>query len=150
MADGQFTISMEQLNDFEFKIKFDDGKELLMDEPEPIGSGQGPNPARLISASIGYCLSASLFFALQKARVDTKITNTTVTTQIARNEKGRFRISGSKVTINAEIDQSDETVNRRQKSLELFEDFCVATQSIRNGFDVKVEVIDQNGKKIHG
>ena len=146
MADGQFTISMEQLNDFEFKIKFDDGKELLMDEPEPIGSGQGPNPARLISASIGYCLSASLFFALQKARVDTKITNTTVTTQIARNEKGRFRISGSKVTINAEIDQSDETVNRRQKSLELFEDFCVASQSIRNGFDVKVEVNKQNGK----
>ncbi len=150
MADGQFTISMEQLNDFEFKVKFDDGKELLMDEPEPIGSNQGPNPARLISASIGYCLSASLFFALQKARVDTKITNTTVTTQIARNEKGRFRIAGSKVTINAEIDQSDETVNRRQKSLELFEDFCVATQSIRDGFDVEVEVIDQNGKKIHG
>lgn len=150
MADGQFTISMEQLNDFEFKVKFDDGKELLMDEPEPIGSGQGPNPARLISASIGYCLSASLFFALQKARVDTKILKTTVTTQVTRNEKGRLRIAGSKVSINAELDQSENTINRRQKSLELFEDFCVATQSIRNGFDVEVEVIDQNGKKIHG
>ncbi len=150
MADGQFTISMEQLNDFEFKVKFDDGKELLMDEPEPIGSGQGPNPTRLISAAIGYCLSGSLFFALQKARVDTKILKTTVTTQVTRSEKGRLRISGSKVSINAELDQSENTINRRQKSLELFEDFCVATQSIRNGFDVEVEVIDQNGKKIHG
>ena len=60
MADGQFTISVEQADKFEFRIRFDDGKELLMDEPEPLGSGKGPNPSRLISAAIGYCLSASL------------------------------------------------------------------------------------------
>ncbi|MCP4703707.1 MAG: OsmC family protein [candidate division Zixibacteria bacterium] len=150
MADGQFTISMEQLNDFEFKVKFDDGKELLMDEPEPIGSGNGPNPARLISASIGYCLSASLFFSLQKARVDSKILKTTVTTQIGRNDKGRLRIAGSKVIINADLDQDESSAKKISKSLELFEDFCIATQSIRDGIDVDVEVIDQNGKKIHG
>ncbi len=150
MSDGQFTISMEQLNDFEFKVKLDDGKEFLMDEPEPIGSGNGPNPARLISASIGYCLSASLFFALQKARVDSKILKSTVTTQIGRNDKGRLRITGSKIIINANLDQDESSAKKISKSLELFEDFCIATQSIREGIDVDVEVIDQNGKKIHG
>ncbi len=149
MADGQFTISLEQTDKFEFKVKFDDGKELLMDEPEPLGSGQGPNPSRMISAAIGYCMSASLFFALQKARVDSKILKTTVTTQIARNEKGRLRIAGSKISINAEVDQDEKSAKKISKSLELFEDFCVATQSIRDGINVEVEVIDQNGKKIH-
>ena len=150
MADGQFTISMEQTDKYEFKVKFDDGKELLMDEPEPLGGGQGPNPTRLISAAVGYCLSASLFFALQKARVECKILKTTVTTQIARNEKGRLRIAGSKVSITAELDQDEKSAKKISKSLELFEDFCVATQSIRDGLDVEVEVIDQNGKKIDG
>ena len=150
MADGQFTISVEQADKFEFRIRFDDGKELLMDEPEPLGSGKGPNPSRLISAAIGYCLSASLFFALQKARVDSKILKTTVTTQMARNDKGRLRIGGSKVSINAEVDQEEKSAKKISKSLELFEDFCVATQSIRDGINVDIEVIDQNGKKIHG
>ena len=149
MADGQFTISMEQTDKFEFRVKFDDGKELLMDEPEPLGTGKGPNPSRMISAAIGYCLSASLFFALQKARVESKIVKTTVTTKMTRNEKGRLRIGGSKVTINAELDQNEKAARKINKSLELFEDFCVATQSIRNGFDVDIEVIDQNGKTIH-
>lgn len=150
MADGQFTISLKQIDKYEFNVKFDDGKELLMDEPEPIGGGKGPNPTRMISAAIGYCLSASLFFALQKARVDCKILKTEITTQISRNEKGRLRIAGSKVSINAELDQDEKSAKKISKSLELFEDFCVATQSIRDGIDVEVEVIDQNGNKIHG
>ncbi len=150
MADGQFTISMEQTDNYEFKVKFDNGQELLMDEPEPLGGGNGPNPTRMISAAIGYCLSASLFFALQKTRIESKILKTTITTQIARNEKGRLRIAGSKVSITAELDQDEKSAKKISKSLELFEDFCVATQSIRDGIDVEVEVIDQNGKKVHG
>jgi len=150
MADGSFTISMEQINDFEFKVKLDKNTELLMDEPEPLGSGKGPNASRVLSAAIGNCLSASLLFCLQKARVYTKIVKTEITTEINRNEKGRLRVTGSKVKINVEIDQAETATNRISKCLELFEDFCVVTQAVRNGINVDVEVIDQNGKIIHG
>jgi uncharacterized OsmC-like protein len=148
MTDGQVIVSMEQIDNFEFRVKFAEGMELLMDEPEPLGHGKGPNPSRVLSAAIGNCLSASLLFCLQKARVYSKVIKTTVTTTTSRNDKGRIRISGSKVSINVEIDQAEEATNRINKCLELFEDFCVVTQSVRNGIEVEVEVIDQHGKKL--
>ena len=45
-----FTISMEQLEDYEFKVKFDwdNVAELTMDEPEPIGTRKGPNASRVL------------------------------------------------------------------------------------------------------
>jgi uncharacterized OsmC-like protein len=150
MEDKPLSISMEQISDFEFKVTFAEGMELLMDEPEPLGSNKGPNASRVLSAAVGNCLSASLLFCLQKARVYSKIRKTTVTTTLARNEKGRFRVANSRVSIDVELDQSQDATNRINKCLELFEDFCVVTASVRNGIDVEVEVIDQNGRKLYG
>jgi len=148
MADGQLIVTMEQIDNFEFKVKFAEGMELLTDEPEPLGRGKGPSPSKVLSAAIGNCLSASLLFCLQKARIYSKVTKTTVATTTTRNGKGRMRIAGSKVSINVEIDQAEEATNRINKCLELFEDFCVVTQSVRDGIDVDIEIIDQNGKKL--
>jgi len=145
----QIEVTMEQLEDFQFLIKFDTGADLLMDEPEPLGANQGPNAARVLTAAIGNCLSASLLFCLQKARIDSRITKATVKTEIIRNEKNRMRIGGAKVSINIELDQAENTQNRINKCIELFEDFCIVTQSVRNGIDVGVEVIDQNGTSLY-
>ena len=120
-----------------------------MDEPEPLGTLKGPNATRVLSAAIGNCLSASLLFCLQKARIDTKIINTTVKTTIMRNEKKRFRIAGTRVTIKVEIDEAEEARNRIEKCLEIFEDFCIVTQSVRHGINVQVDVLDQHDRKIH-
>lgn len=150
MEDKQLTLTLEQIDDYEFKVNFGEGADLLMDEPEPLGGNKGPNASKVLSAAVGNCLSASLLFCLQKARIDSKIIKTTVATTISRNEKGRFRIGGSKVSINIELDQAENATNRINKCLELFEDFCVVTQSVRDGINVQVEVFDQNGKKIHG
>ncbi len=149
MEDSQITVSMEQLDNFEFKISFDDGSELLMDEPEPLGGNKGPNASKVLSAAIGNCLSASLMFCLQTARIHSKIKKTTVTSTITRNEKGRFRFGGSRVLIETELDQNETSANRINKCIELFEDFCVVTQSVRDGVDVKVMVVDQTGKEIY-
>ncbi len=37
--DGEFTIHLEHLNDFEFKVRFDWAgvADLLLDEPDPLG-----------------------------------------------------------------------------------------------------------------
>lgn len=149
MEDHSIEITMEQIEDYQFKIDFGVGAELLADEPEPLGDGKGPNASRILSAAVGNCLSASLLFCLQKARVASKVIKTVVTTKIMRNENKRLRIGGTRVSINIELDQQEGNQNRINKCIELFEDFCIVTQSVRGGIDVDVEVIDQNGKKIY-
>jgi len=146
MDEKQLTVEMEQLDNYEFKVKFSDDITLLMDEPAPLGGDKGPSASRVLSAAIGNCLSASLLFCLQKARVDAKIIKTTVTTSVTRNEKKRLRLGGSKVVINAELDK--EALNRLNKCLELFEEFCIVTQSVRNGIPVDVSVVDQSGETV--
>lgn len=139
MEQKQFCITMQRLNDFEFRVSFDQpGQELLMDEPEPLGGGKGPNAARVLSAAIGNCLSASLLFCLQRARAEVADMKSTVTTTITRNEKGRFRIGGSEVLIEVEMPPDGE--NKLGRCLDLFEDFCIVTASVRQGIDVEVKV----------
>jgi len=148
MEEKQLTVQMEQIDNYQFKVSFDEGIDLLMDEPEPLGDDNGPNATKVLSAAVGNCLSASLLFCLQKARIDVRKVRTTVKTDMTRNEKKRLRIGGSKVTINIDLDATDGP-NRMRKCIELFESFCVVTASVRNGIDVAVEVIDQNGEKLY-
>ncbi|UCD94748.1 MAG: OsmC family protein [Candidatus Zixiibacteriota bacterium] len=148
MEDKQVTVTLEQKKGYEFHIKFDEGVELLMDEPEPLGEGRGPNASKVLSAAVGNCLSASLLFCLQKARVETRVVRTTVTTKLTRNEQNRLRIGSSLVKIEIDLDR-DSAPARADRCIELFEDFCIVTASVRNGVDVKVEVVDQNGKELY-
>lgn len=148
MGENQVTVVLEQKKGFEFLVKFDEGIDLLMDEPAPLGEDRGPSATKVLSAAIGNCLSASLLFCLQKARIDIHNIKTTVTTKLARNEKNRIRIDSSHVKI--EIDaEREEAVNRFNKCAEIFEDFCVVTASVRKGIEVSVEVVDQAGKQLY-
>jgi uncharacterized OsmC-like protein len=142
-----FTISMEQLEDFEFKVKFDwdNVAELTMDEPEPIGTRKGPNASRVLAAAVGNCLTASLLFCLQKSRVELEGVKTTVRGTLARNDRKRLRIGGFDVRI---IVEGLADPDRAQRCLELFEDFCVVTASVRDGVPVNVEVVDAEGTKL--
>ena len=67
-----FTLTLSRDGDFRFSVEFDmpDVEPLRVDEPPPVGDGTGPNPARLLAASVGSCLSASLLFCLGKARIE--------------------------------------------------------------------------------
>ena len=59
-------------------------------------------------------------------------------THMAGNEKGRLRIGGVAVRIALDLAPEDEPWKGR--CLELFEDFCVVTQSVRGGIPVDVFV----------
>ncbi len=148
MDEKQLTVEMELIKGYEFRVRFDEGMtELLMDEPPPLGNSLGPNPSRILSAAIGNCLSASLIFCMQKARVTPMAMKTTVTTSIVRNEKGRFRIGQSRVAIVLDTGVIDAP-NRMDQCLKLFEDFCIVTQSVRKGIPVSVEVMTPAGQRI--
>lgn len=140
-----FTVTLEHLEGYEFKVKFDweNVPDLALDEPEPLGQHHGPNASRVLAAAVGNCLSASLLFCLRKARVEPRGMRTEVTGTLARNENGRLRIAGLEVRIS--LDSGAEPAARLARCSEIFEDFCVVTESVRHGIPVQVEVVDAAG-----
>lgn len=136
----EFEIALEQTQDFEFRVRFDQPQfdDLMLDEPPPLGRDSAPNAARILAAAVGNCLSASLLFCARKARVPLGAIHTTVKARIARNEKGRLRIAGIEVAIDPGLSAADRP--RATRCLDMFEDYCVVTQSVRQGIDVKVRV----------
>ena len=140
MDERWFDLRMEREDGFEFAVTFDQGgvAPLMLDELPPVGDGRGPNPARLLGAAVGHCLSASLLFCLQKARVDVGAMETTVRGRIERNERGRFRIGELVVELSPDV--SAEAKARMGRCLEVFEDFCIVTESVRQGIPVDVRV----------
>ncbi len=148
MEDKELEIKLELVKDYEFKVTFDENlPELLMDEPPPLGSGNGPNASKVLSAALGNCLSASLLFCLHKIRVKTTGVTTVVRTKLVRNERKRLRVGSSHVVITLAFDP--EGKERIGRCLNLFEDYCVVTQSLREGIDVSVEVRDDSGELIY-
>ncbi|HEX6388347.1 MAG TPA: OsmC family protein [Solirubrobacteraceae bacterium] len=143
--DQSFDLTMELQDGYRFLVDFAQPgvPPLLLDEPEPLGDGDGPNAARVLAAAIGNCLSASALFCLRRARIDVQGMRTTVSASLARNEAGRLRLAGIQVRIAPVVDAAEQ--GRMRRCLELFEDFCVVTQSVRSGIavDVSVEPIAQ-------
>jgi uncharacterized OsmC-like protein len=143
MEDREFSLTVTREEAFAFSVQFDHTglPQLTMDEPRPLGSGKGPNAARMLGAAVGHCLSASLLFCLEKSRVEVNGLETKVSGTIERNDKGRFRIGGIHVTLAPDV--SADARDRMGRCLELFEDFCIVTASVKQGIDVTVEVEPQ-------
>jgi uncharacterized OsmC-like protein len=116
-----FEIRLERLEGYRFRTDF--GTEgvppLIVDEPPPLGEGTGPNPARLLAAAVGDCLSASLLFCLGKSRVEVAGVKTRVAGTYRRNERGRLRIAVLDVSIQVDAPGSDPA--KLGKCLEMFE-----------------------------
>lgn len=138
--ENRFQIAMELKKGFAFGVDFglEGVEDLLMDEQKPVGEGLGPNASRLLAAAVGNCLSASLLFCLRKSRVEVSTMKTTVKGVIARNEKGRWRLRELEVEIKPEVEEGQR--KQLERCLELFEDFCVVTGSIKTGIPVKIIV----------
>jgi organic hydroperoxide reductase OsmC/OhrA len=135
-----FTITLDRGNGYQFVADLDQpGLEpMLLDEPPPLGDGSGPGASRLLAAAVGYCLSASALFCLQRAHIDVLSMRSEVAVTIARNDSGRLRISGMDVRIQPEV--AEEDVPRMKRCLEVFENYCTVTESVRAGIPVGVEV----------
>ena len=137
---SEFRIQLVQKDGYAFEARMDEEKyaPIAMDEPPPLGVDGAPNPARVLAAAIGDCLSASLVFCLAKKGV--KLTHglvSTVDVEIVRTPEKRLRIGHVSVRITAppEVDPA-----ALEECLPLFEDFCTVTASVRRGIAVAVAV----------
>lgn len=141
-AEQSFSVSMELLENYLFQIDFGDFGNIMSDEPEPLGDGEGPNPARLLAASVANCLAASLMFAIRKFKEEPGKVKADVTGKLVRVD-GRHRIEHLQVRIY--LGNAAESIPHLDKVLAQFEDYCIVTQSVRRGIKVDVEVFDSNG-----
>jgi organic hydroperoxide reductase OsmC/OhrA len=150
MADEpQFTLTLEHLTGYEFRLTFDwpELAPLTLDEPAPLGAQHGPNASRLIAAGVANCLSASLLFCLNKSHAAPRGMKTTVTGKLTRNEKGRLRVGGIDVSITLDLDT--EHAARLARCSDLFEDYCVVTESVRQGIPVSVRIVSDAGETLY-
>lgn len=140
MQDHEINVTLQLEDGYEFNVDFgqDTGSNFLLDEPPPLGQGRGPNASRMLAAAVGNCLGASLLFCLRKAHVDAGDLRVEVRGAVARNDDGRFRIPD--INVKLELQVPPDQRQRANRCLEIFEDFCLVTQSVRRGIDVAVEV----------
>ena len=146
----QIKVTLEQEDDYAFRIRFDDTTlaPLLSDEPAPLGQDRGPNPARLLLASVANCLVASLLFALRKQHNQPGKLCAQITAVPMRNAEGRWRIP--KAFVEIRLAEGSEAHAQLDRILEQFEEFCVVTQSVRDGIEVDVTVRDAHGRVLVG
>ncbi len=144
----QFEVTLQSMEGFRFDVGFDLAGmgALVMDEPVPLGEGSGPNASRLLAAAVGNCLSASLLFCLRKAHLSPTGVRTTVQGAMARNDKGRLRIAKLDVTL--DLSGEFDAPGRCERCLEMFEEYCVVSASVRQGIPVDV-VVRINGEEVH-
>ena len=90
------------------------------------------------SPAVGNCLGASLLFCLRKARIEINGLRATVDASPVRNDRGRLRIGEVRVMLAAQVEP--EHRERMGRCLEVFEDFCIVTESVRHGISVVVDV----------
>jgi organic hydroperoxide reductase OsmC/OhrA len=143
-------LSIEQIADFEFRIRFDGTAlaDLVTDEPAPLGHDAGPNPARLLLAALANCLSASLLFALRKFKNAPGPLRANATAAMGRNAEGRWRITGAEVEL--QLADPAASLQNLERVLAQFESFCIVTESVRAGVPVAVRVRDGRGALVHG
>jgi len=132
-------VTVRLARGYQFVAEFNDlpdAPSILFDEPEPLGDSRAPSAAAVLSAAVGNCLAASLTYCLRRARMDVEGMTAQVTTHVAKNDSGRYRVRNIEVELTPVIgDSAAPTVDRCEA---LFEDFCIVTASVKQGIPVHI------------
>jgi uncharacterized OsmC-like protein len=133
------TVRLHQLEGYRFEVDWGlpSLENSILDEPPATGSSKGPNPSRLLAAAVAHCLCSSLLFCIEKSRGKCDNIEATAIAQVQRNERGRWRVTRITVTLDPKVPAEFKDILERSKGI--FEDYCIATESVRKGIDVKVE-----------
>ena len=134
------TTKLKLLDGYRFRVEFDveEIPNIIVDELKPLGENSGPNPTRLLSTAVGHCLSSSLLYCLRRSRVNVRNLETTVEAKTKSNEEEQRRIEKLEIQVHLNVDEKDKA--RVSRCLEIFENYCTVTQSVRRGIDVTVNI----------
>ncbi|MEY3922507.1 MAG: hypothetical protein RL659_375 [Pseudomonadota bacterium] len=144
MVEKTITVELRQRSNYQFDIEFNEGiPQLISDEPAPLGEGKGPSPVQMLAASVGNCLSDSLFFALAKFKQKPEPIHTTVNAMVGRNAEGRMRVLHIEAKIHLGVEASK--LEHLDRALEQFQEFCTVTQSVGQGIPIHIRVMDATG-----
>lgn len=143
-------VLLEQEQDFSFRVSFPGStvKALGTDLAPPVGKGEGPDPELMLLAALGNCLAASLLFALRKFGGEAAGLRAEASARPMRNADGRLRIP--RVDVDLHVPGLAPDYPQFERVLAQFEQFCTVTQSVRQGVDVHVSVIDGEGRVLKG
>ena len=140
-------LTLEQDGPYAFRVRFEgtDLDAMLTDEPAPLGESRGPSPSALLLSGVANCLASSLLFALRKFKNAPGPLHAEIVASKERNADGRWRIPRAQVTLRLSDKAAD--LEHFQRVLAQFEQFCIVTQSVRDGIAVDVRVVDANGSE---
>ena len=140
MSDKERHVTLVQDEEYRFRVQFNkEGvPDLITDEPPPIGQDRGPSPAQLLGAAVGNCMAVSLLFCLKKSRLAVEGLQADVRVGFDRSAAGRLKISGVQVRLQPEWTAG--TAEKAKRCLEVFEEYCLVTQAVRQGIPVGVEI----------
>ncbi|MDX5363092.1 MAG: OsmC family protein [Pseudazoarcus pumilus] len=140
-------IEITQTGRYRFEVDFGAAfAPFAIDEPQPIGDETAPAPEQLLAASVAYCLSASLFFALSKYRQDAGAIRASAECAVERNAAGRLRITA--IDVDIRLAAAADTLTHLDRALAQFEPFCTVSESVQAGIPVNVSVSDGNGRRL--
>ena len=140
-------LVLEQEGPYAFKVSFEGAalEPLHTDEAAPLGGGNGPGPSDLLLAGVANCLAASLLFALRKFKNTPGPIRAEITANKERNAEGRWRIPRAQVVIT--LADKAASLEHFERVLAQFEQFCIVTQSVRDGIEVDVAIVDADGAR---
>ena len=142
----EHTVTITRQSGYQFLVDFGAWNPLLADEPAPLGTGVGPAPEHLLLASVANCLAASLLFAVQKYKQDPGDIVATAKAILGRNERQRLRIERIEVSIR--LGKNAREIDRLDRVLAQFEDFCTVSMSVQQGIALSVAVSDAGGARL--
>lgn len=118
---------------------------LVVDEDPPAGKNGGPDPSRLLAASIAHCRLSSLLFCLEKSRAKVNDLSSSVKVRFGRDENKRLRVISIDSVIEADVPESERT--KFERCVPLYEQFCTVSESVKKGIPITTEVRLKTGRK---
>jgi len=136
----EYAIKVTWLEGYKFEIDFglDAAVKVFVDEDPPQGRNEGPDPSRMLAASIVHCTLSSLIFCIEKSRGRINSLNGEAFIRFGRDENGRLRINEIRIAGYVSVPEEDKA--KLNRCLPIFQKYCTVTESVKKGISVSTEI----------
>lgn len=136
----EYAIRVKRLEGYKFEVDFGSeyGDKMIVDEDPPLGTNGGPDPSRLLAASIAHCTLSSLLFCMQKSRAEVDGMEATANIRFGRDENKRLRINSISIVASVSVPEGEKA--RLDRCIPIFQDYCTVSESVKKGIKISTEI----------